>query len=211
LIVILDYGMGNPASISNMLRKVGAKSEISMEIEAIKRADAIILPGVGAFDNGITKIKASGVLELIEDKVLNEKKPFLGICLGMQLLFEESEEGNEPGLGWLSGSVKRFNFSSLPDSTKYKIPHMGWNSVETETASSSLLFEGLETGNRFYFVHSFHAQCQDSSNVSGTTHYGYDFACAVQKENIFGVQFHPEKSHRFGMAFFKNFTAMALC
>lgn len=201
--------MGNPASIANMLRKVGAKAEISMDCQTIKEADAIILPGVGAFDNAINKIKASGALELIEDKVRNEKKPFLGICLGMQLLFEESEEGKESGLGWLSGSVRRFNFSHTPDFIKYRVPHMGWNSVEV--AGPSLLFEGMEEENRFYFVHSYHAQCQDSSNILGMTHYGYDFACAVQKENIFGVQFHPEKSHRFGMAFFKNFTAMALC
>lgn len=205
MIIILDYGMGNPASILNMIRKVGGNALISMDADMITSASAIILPGVGAFDNGITKLRASGILNLIEKKVLEEKVPFLGICLGMQLLFNSSEEGKQTGLGWIKGSVKRFDFSTVESQQRLKVPHMGWNEVMPK--SYTTLYSGLEEA-RFYFVHSYHAVCENPSHVLATTKHGYEFICSVQNDNIFGVQFHPEKSHRFGMTLFKNFLDM---
>tara|TARA_Y100001968_G_scaffold283495_1_gene282174 strand:+ start:2713 stop:3312 length:600 start_codon:yes stop_codon:yes gene_type:complete len=199
--------MGNTASILNMMRKVGLDAQISLDAEEIKSSRAFILPGVGAFDNGMTKIKKSGVLGLLEDMVVHQKKPFLGICLGMQMLFESSEEGEEEGFGWLPGSVRRFDFSASSETNK--IPHMGWNFVNSSSANK--LFSGLHEENRFYFVHSYHACCMNPSHVVATTRYSYDFTCCVQKENIIGVQFHPEKSHRFGMTFFKNFSSLLEC
>lgn len=210
MIVILDYGMGNANSILNMIRKVGGDAVVSIEKKMIEDATAIILPGVGSFDNGIEKLRKSAVLGVIERKVLEDKIPFLGICLGMQLLFESSEEGVLPGLGWINGEVKRFNFSDINAKNELKIPHMGWNVVTPKTYES--LFSGLETEEaRFYFVHSFHVNCALDENILAMANYGYKFTCSVQKDNIFGVQFHPEKSHRFGMTFFSNFLEMVEC
>jgi len=206
LITVLDYGAGNTASILNMMRKVGLEAESSLSPEVLGKSKAIIFPGVGAFDNGMKKIRDSGVWELLNELVLDRKIPFLGICLGMQMLFESSEEGNEKGFGWLPGTVRRFDFS---DSKVNKIPHMGWNLVNA--SKDNPLFESLHDENRFYFVHSFHVECDDAKHSVASTHYGYDFTCCVQKENIFGVQFHPEKSHRFGMAFFRNFSNFLQC
>ena len=199
--------MGNSASILNMLRKVGLEAQISLSSSDIKASEAYILPGVGAFDNCIQKIKKSGMLDLLEDMVIKHEKPFLGICLGMQMLFESSEEGKESGLGWLSGNVRRFDFSDCDQPPK--IPHMGWNTVDA--SKNNFLFDGLHDENRFYFVHSFHVECKDVNHPVASTQYGYDFTCSVQKKNIVGVQFHPEKSHRFGMLFFKNFSRLITC
>lgn len=209
MVVILDYGMGNTASILNMLQKIGGSACISMDKAVIEAASGIILPGVGAFDNGMQKLKASGVLDIIEKKVHLEKKPFLGVCLGMHLLFEQSEEGSEHGLGWLAGTVKRFDFSALADNKRLKVPHMGWNTVNPREHSA--LFKGLEENNRFYFVHSYHVECTNSSNSLATTTHGYELVSAIQKDNILGVQFHPEKSHRFGMTLLKNFMDQVEC
>jgi imidazole glycerol-phosphate synthase subunit HisH len=199
--------MGNTASILNMLFKVGLDAQISFSPDKLSDSTAIILPGVGAFDQGMNKIRDSGVYELLEELVVHRKKPFLGICLGMQMLFESSEEGKEKGLGWLSGNVRRFDFSDCDQPPK--IPHMGWNTVDA--SNNNFLFDGLHDENRFYFVHSFHVECKDVNYSVASTQYGYDFTCSVQKENIFGVQFHPEKSHRFGMTFFKNFSSFLRC
>lgn len=202
MIVILDIGIGNTGSILNMIRKVGGDAVISADEQVISSAEAIILAGIGAFDNGMQKLHASGILPLLERLVLEGAMPFLGVCLGMQLLFKYSEEGVLPGLGWLPGSVKRFDFSGIGE-TKLKIPHMGWNLVAPQQGHP--LFRGLECDARFYFVHSYHVVCEIEHHVIASTEHGYLFACAVQKANIFGVQFHPEKSHKFGMTLFKNF------
>ena len=202
MIVILDYGMGNTGSIINMIRHVGGDAVISADEQTISTAAALILPGVGAFDSGMEKLRASNMLALVEKCVLKEKIPFLGICLGMQLLFDSSEEGLLPGLGWISGRVERFDFSGINENG-LKIPHMGWNLVASR--HNHPLFASLGAGARFYFVHSYHAVCSDEHHAIAFAEYGYSFACAVQKENIFGVQFHPEKSHKFGMTLFKNF------
>ena len=208
MIIILDYGMGNTGSILNMIRKVGGQATITSDNDLIMAASAIILPGVGAFDNGMTKLKSSGILEPLELQVLRNKIPFLGICLGMQLLFEKSEEGHLNGLGWIPGDVKRFDFSAI-EQRGLKIPTMGWN--EVQLAGNSPLFRGLEEEARFYFVHSYHVVCSSNENALATANYGYPYVSAVQNENIYGVQFHPEKSHRFGMTLFKNFLEMSSC
>ena len=202
MIVILDYGMGNTGSIINMIRRIGGDAVISADERDIFTAAALILPGVGAFDNGMKRLRASGMLPLIEKRVFEDKIPFLGICLGVQLLFDSSEEGTLPGLGWIPGMVKRFDFSGT-NVNGLKIPHMGWNLVTPK--QDHPLFVGLGADARFYFVHSYHAVCSDEHHAIAFAEYGYSFACAVQKENIFGVQFHPEKSHKFGMTLLKNF------
>jgi imidazole glycerol-phosphate synthase subunit HisH len=208
MIIVLDYGMGNPGSMLNMFRRIGAQAVVASDHDTIMSASAIVLPGVGSFDNGMQKLLSSGILEPLKQRVLHDKVPFLGVCLGMQLLFESSEEGLLPGLGWIPGHVKRFDFSNT-GKTGLKIPHMGWNLVRPANGDS--LFRGLDEESRFYFVHSYHVVCSDTKHLLGTSDYGYQFVSAVQKENIFGVQFHPEKSHRFGMTLLKNFSELASC
>ncbi|MFY9143246.1 imidazole glycerol phosphate synthase subunit HisH [Sulfuricurvum sp.] len=198
MIAILDYGMGNVKSIQNMFKKVGVESIITADIDTIKKADKYLLPGVGSFDHGIRNLKNSSFFETLEEEVLENKKPILGICLGMQLLTNSSEEGTEKGLGWIDAVTQKFTVhDSLP------IPHMGWNRVNP--IDRSTLFKGLADENRFYFVHSYHVVCHHRENILATSEYGYEFTSGIQKENIFGVQFHPEKSHRFGMQLLKNF------
>lgn len=203
MISVIDYGMGNTASIINMIRKAGGEGFACKSPEELAGASAVLLPGIGAFDNGMMKLTNSGFLDALSRKVLNDKVPFLGICLGMQLLFDKSEEGELPGLGWLSGNVTKFDFSSDIERRSLKVPHMGWNTV-TPTERSPL-YLGLENEARFYFAHSYHVNCHDPSDVLTTAHHGYDFTCSVHRKNIWGSQFHPEKSHRFGVQFFKNF------
>ena len=201
MIVIVDYGLGNLGSILNMLRKLGVESIISSAPDDIVRAQRLILPGVGAFDTGMINLRTRGLEEVLSEKVIQNKAPCLGICLGMQLLMGSSEEGQEPGLGWIAGHTRKFSFEQREPARK--VPHMGWNAVQVKQPNP--LFLGLDGEARFYFVHSYHAICEDASDISATTNYGYDFACAVQKGNVLGVQFHPEKSHRFGMRLLNNF------
>jgi len=203
MIKILDYGMGNTASMLNMIRKAGGQAELCTSPSGLESASVIILPGVGSFDNGMTKLARSGFLEALRYKVIEEKIPFLGVCLGMQLIFESSEEGRLPGLGWIDGNVTRFDFAGVHGNERLKVPHMGWNLVHPKTYEN--IFAGLEYEARFYFVHSYHVNCAHSSDILATTDYGYKFTCAVRHDNIWGAQFHPEKSHRFGIQFFKNF------
>ena len=205
MIVIIDYGMGNLGSIQNMLRRVGAKNTlVSSQPDAISTAEKIILPGVGAFDTAVDRLRSGGFIELLEHKANIEKVPMLGICLGMQLLFERSEEGGLEGLGWIEGEVRRFNFARNGEGLK--IPHMGWNIVVQNKPSP--IFVEMFQENRFYFVHSYHAVCQNAEDVLLRTNYGYDFTSAVQRDNIFGVQFHPEKSHKFGKKLLENFARL---
>ena len=200
MIIIIDYKVGNIGSIINMIKKTGYKAKLSDNREEILLAEKLILPGVGAFDEGMEKLNKSGLIPILIDKVINQKTPVLSICLGMQLLTEKSEEGNLPGLGWIKGETKKFKFK---EEDNLRVPHMGWNTVHPMKTNS--IFRGLEDNPRFYFVHSFYVDCHDSNDVLGITNYGHDFASAIEKENIFGVQFHPEKSHRFGMKLLKNF------
>lgn len=198
MIVIVDYGMGNLGSIVNMFKKIGVKACVSSEFDVIEAAPKLLLPGVGAFDKAMERIEASGLRPILDEQVLVKQKPLLGICLGMQLLTRSSEEGTLPGLGWIPASTKRF--PTLPG---LRIPHMGWNHVRPNTPSA--LTSDLSSESRFYFVHSYCVQTDSPDNSLLKCHYGIDFDAAIQKGNIFGAQFHPEKSHRFGMHLLKNF------
>ena len=196
---IINYGLGNLGSIQNMLKVIGEKSIISSDLNELEKCDRYILPGVGAFDAGIQKLNESGLVEFIKRVAQIDKKPILGICLGMQLLGRKSEEGSLPGLGLIPFDNIRFRLND----TDLKVPHMGWDIVEFK--QNSPLINGLEGTQRYYFVHSFHAKCDSEENVLMTCDYGYEFAASVVKDNIMGVQFHPEKSHDFGMALLTNF------
>jgi glutamine amidotransferase len=201
MIVIIDYGLGNLGSIRNMLKKIGAEGTISSNVSDIQEAEKLILPGVGNFDQGMKNLEASGFLPVLEDRVIQKKTPILGICLGMQLFARKSEEGESTGLGWIDAEVVRFKFD---DKERHlKIPHMGWNLVEI--CQRDPLFEEMYPEPRFYFVHSYHVVCKNENNILGKTFHGYEFASAIKKENIYGVQFHPEKSHKFGMKLLDNF------
>lgn len=201
MIVVVDYGMGNIGSILNMLRKAGAGATLSSDPAVLLKANRLILPGVGAFDAGMHNLMTSGLVEVLNHKVLQERTPILGICLGFQLFTRSSEEGQSPGLGWLDAQTVRFSFDNA--SEQRKIPHMGWNNVCV--CKPTPLFPSPEQEQRFYFVHSYYVQCNNSSDILTRTDYGIEFTSAVCRDNILGVQFHPEKSHRFGLEFFKAF------
>jgi glutamine amidotransferase len=200
MVVIVDYKLGNYGSIANMLRKLGVPAKISSSIADIETADKLILPGVGAFDNGMGGIRKLEMIDALSEKVLNRKTPILGICLGMQLMMTRSEEGTLPGLGWIKGDTVRFDFNSKNNGLK--VPHMGWNSVKVQ--SDECLFRDLDDA-RFYFVHSYHVRCEEQTDIVAQTNHGYDFISSFRHENIRGVQFHPEKSHRYGLNLLRNF------
>jgi imidazole glycerol-phosphate synthase subunit HisH len=199
MITIIDYGMGNLGSVLNMFKKIGVASKITSELEEIKTATRLLLPGVGSFDKAIQKINTSGIKEVLDQKVLVEETPIMGICLGMQLLTNSSEEGIEKGLGYINASAKKFSFQD----NKMKIPHMGWNLVHKST-KSKLTAEFIHES-RFYFVHSYYVEVENQENSILKTNYGLEFDSAIQHKNVFGAQFHPEKSHKFGMKLFENF------
>lgn len=205
MVVIVDYGVGNLASIANMARKAGSECAISGEPAVVAAADKLVLPGVGAFDHGMASLAARGLLPVLHERAMVRRVPTLGLCLGMQLFGRGSEEGQRPGLGWLAASSRRFRFD--PPSAVLKVPHMGWNSIET--VAPAALVDGLPAASRFYFVHSFHLVCDDPSDVMCWTTYGYRFASGVHRGNLWGTQFHPEKSHRFGLAVVRNFLALS--
>jgi len=201
LIAVLDYGVGNVGSIINMLKKIGVDAMLTNDFSQIEKADKLILPGVGAFDVGMQRLKSKGLVEVIRKHAVEDKKPLLGICLGMQMLGRTSEEGKDRGLSLIPFDNKRFTFD---DKTQLKIPHMGWD-IAVPAQMDDPLTEGLVGVQRFYYVHSYHAVCDSEENVLIRCEYGYSFAAAVKKGNIYGVQFHPEKSHKYGMALLENF------
>ena len=201
--LIIDYGAGNIASVSNMISYLGKKSVITSNYEEIENAEKIILPGVGSFDFGINALAKKNLIELLKKKISEEKIPVLGICLGMQLFCKESEEGTTSGLGIVDATVKRFRFDKH---SELKVPHMGWNTVSISKKND--LFKKLEKKNRFYFVHSFYVSPNNNELAIGNSNYGSNFCAAYQKDNLFGVQFHPEKSHRFGMQLMNNFLSL---
>ena len=198
MIVVVDYGVGNISSVLNMLKKIGAEAKVSKSVGDIVSADKFLLPGVGAFDAGMEKLTATGLIPILEEQVMSHKKPVLGICLGAQMLGRSSEEGSAPGLGWIDMEVKRFEPKPLR-----KIPHMGWNFVSK--CKDHPMLEELDELSRFYFVHSYYMQPQNKEDILLTTNYEEVFVSAVARENIIGVQFHPEKSHKYGMQLLHNF------
>lgn len=192
MITVIDYAIGNLAAVANMFKRLGVVCEITSDIEKIRRAEKIVLPGNGAFDACMQGLRATGLIPLLEERVLHEKTPLLGICVGAQMLGNGSEEGSDPGLGWIDMQVKRF--PALPG---LRIPHMGWCHVRRNAPDHPLL-QGMDDDARFYFVHSYYMHAANPQDVLLTAHYGLDFAAAVCVGNIAGVQFHPEKSHRYG-------------
>lgn len=198
---ILDYGIGNITSIANMLKRTKANVIITSDISEISDCEKLILPGVGNFDYCMQQLKKSRFFDLLNELVLIKKIPVLGVCVGCQMLMEKSEEGIEKGLGWIKGDVVKFNKQRLP--ANFKIPHMDWTDVNPKPGSA--LYWAIEEP-RFYFVHSYHLRCDDESMVTATANYGYEFPASVANGNIMGVQFHPEKSHKFGMKVYENFS-----
>lgn len=200
MITIVDYKTGNLGSIQNILKRIGEESVVTSVPDVIAGSRKIILPGVGAFDTGMQNLSSLGLIEVLTEKALVEKIPILGICLGMQLLGEGSAEGTLPGLGWIKGRNKRFCFTNTME---FKIPHMGWNFVRQH--KQSRLFTDMYADARFYFVHSYYFVASDDSDILTSTVYENEFTSSVEQGNIMGVQFHPEKSHKFGMKLLRNF------
>jgi len=201
MVTIVDYGLGNLGSIQNMLRYLGHDSQIASRKQEIESAEKLILPGIGSFDFGISQLLKREMVEVLNYKVLDQKKPILGICLGVQLMTRGSEEGDLKGLSWFEADTIQFNFTGYKG--KLSIPHMGWNFIEKRKVSK--LNQNMHDQSKFYFVHSFHLKPDDPADVLYETHYGYDFAVGLEKDNILGCQFHPEKSHKYGMRLLDNF------
>lgn len=200
MILIINYGVGNLTSVQNMFKKAGVSVLICNDKSEIESARKIVLPGMGAFDNCMQKFNESGFREIIEQRVLQDKIPVLGICVGLQMLMESSEEGVLPGLGWIKGKTVAFDKKQMQQ--QHKVPNMGW--LDVVEKKESKLMEGLDDA-RFYFAHSFHVKPTNEMDTLITACSGYEFTAAIERENILGVQFHPEKSHRFGMQLLKNF------
>jgi glutamine amidotransferase len=203
MIVIVDFGMGNLRSVEKALLRLNAKVKISSDLKVIERAEKLILPGVGNFVKGMEKLRSFHLIDLMNEKVLVQRVPVLGICLGMQLFAKHSEEGNVDGLGWLDAQVVKFHFNKSEEEKKLKIPHMGWNNLQLKRENP--FFNQISEEDFFYFVHSYHVVCNDHSDILATTNYGIQFISSLQKNNLIGVQFHPEKSHLSGLQFLKNF------
>jgi glutamine amidotransferase len=204
MITIVDYGLGNILAFANVYKRLNMPIAVAKNADDLKGASKVILPGVGAFDHAMERLDRSGMRETLDQIVLRDRVPVLGICVGMQILATSSEEGSLPGLGWIDGQVKKFDVSTLLHGTR--LPHMGWNDVTPLTSNG--LFAGLEGDARFYFLHSYYFHCARRENVLATADYGSKFSCAVNSGNIYGVQFHPEKSHHFGTQLLKNFAGL---
>jgi glutamine amidotransferase len=204
MIVIVNYGLGNVQAIANIYRRLGLPVRIAGTAEELADAPKIILPGVGAFDWAMTRLNESGMREVIDDLVLGKGRPVLGICVGMQMMTERSDEGVLPGLGWIAGEVRKFD-ESLTTSTS-PLPHMGWNDVQPTGYDS--LFRGLEADPRFYFLHSYYVAPRRDADILAVTQYQLGFASAVRAGNVFGAQFHPEKSHGWGIRLLQNFAEL---
>jgi glutamine amidotransferase len=201
MIGIINYGSGNVQAIANIYNRTNFQYKIIQDPEQLKTVDKLILPGVGDFDETIKVLDSSGLRNALNEEVLVKKKPVLGICVGMQILSNDSEEGSQKGLGWINGNVKKFDILKIKD--KPFIPHMGWNNVEPKVNHD--LFKKIDIELGFYFVHSYYFQTFSSNNILGNTFYGEEFTSAVFNDNIFGVQFHPEKSHSNGIQLLSNF------
>lgn len=200
-ISVIDYGAGNIASVVNMIRHVGGEAEVISSPDDLAQASKLLLPGVGAFDHAMKCLREGGWLPELNRCALQNEVPVMGICLGMQLMCASSEEGVEQGLSWIDASVRRFNFEA--QHLRLKVPHMGWNAVEV--VKPDPVFDDHSTPRRFYFVHSYYVSCHDKSDVLLECNYGQKFVAGFQSKNIWGFQFHPEKSHKFGMEIFKRF------
>lgn len=200
MIAIIDYGLGNVLAFANVFKRLNIPVSIAKGAAELDGASKVILPGVGAFDHAMERLGQSGMRDTLDQLVHSRGVPVLGVCVGMQILAGSSEEGRAEGLGWIDGRVRKF------DATRARLPHMGWNDVSPVTGAR--LFRGLERDARFYFLHSYYFECAREENVLAITEYGLKFSCAVHSRNIYGVQFHPEKSHHFGAQLLKNFAEL---
>lgn len=201
MIAVLDYGVGNLASVCNMLRKAGGEPRVARSTAEVLESEKLLLPGVGHFDHGMKMLNASGLRDAVDRFALEFRRPVLGICLGAQILGHGSEEGDAPGLGWVDMACRK-----LPGMPGIRVPHMGWNQITRK--KSSLLLDGMREDARYYFVHSYHMECADAEDVLATAVHGIEFTCAVQRGNIMGTQFHPEKSLRHGLALMQSFVGL---
>jgi imidazole glycerol-phosphate synthase subunit HisH len=206
MIAIINYGSGNVQAIANIYHKLGVDFVITDQVDDLVRADKLVLPGVGAFDEVMQQLNASGMRDTLDRLVLQEKKPVIGVCVGMQILADSSEEGVIAGLGYVSGRVRKLDATKMVH--KPHLPHMGWNTVTPALAHP--LLDGLDLDLGFYFLHSYYFECSNPQNALTTTNYGSDFVSAVYNQNVFGTQFHPEKSHSNGIKIFQNFANLTL-
>lgn len=204
MITIIDYGLGNIRAFVNVYQRLNIETRIAHNAKDLQDASKIILPGVGAFDHAMNQLNNSGMREELEKQVMINKVPVVGICVGMQMLANSSDEGNLPGLGWIDGTVKLFDTTKIKYKTR--LPHMGWNTINP--VSNKPLLNGFNAESRFYFLHSFYFECNNVENVISNTDYGITFASAVNRDNIFGIQFHPEKSHSNGIQLLHNFAKL---
>jgi len=204
MITIINYGLGNVQAFANLYKRLNIPASIASSAAGLEGATKLILPGVGAFDHAMELFDGSGMRETVDDLVLKQGRPVLGVCVGMQILARGSDEGKLSGLGWIDAQVRRFDEKNLPQPAR--LPHMGWNDVVPKHGSG--LFAGLEQDARFYFLHSYYFDCASGDDVLATSEYGSAFGCAVHSGNIYGVQFHPEKSHAYGVRLLKNFAEL---
>lgn len=204
MIAIIDYGLGNVKAFANVYKRLNIPAIIAKHAEELKNATKVILPGVGAFDHAMKMLEKSAMKPVLDEMALQNNVPVLGVCVGMQMLARSSEEGKLPGLGWIDGEVIGFKSSAAKYSIR--VPHMGWNSIKPTRLNG--LLQGLEVESRFYFLHSYYMRCSKSEDVFAITEYGAEFACAVSHGNIYGVQFHPEKSHQWGIKLLENFAGL---
>lgn len=201
MIGVVDYDTGNIGSVLNMLKKVGAQAVVSRDPQVLRGADKLVLPGVGAFDEAMGNLQRFGLHDLLDELVLEQRRPILGVCLGAQLMARSSEEGHQPGLGWLNARLVRFR---APEGAALRVPHMGWNEVQAE-AEGGGIFRGVPRPMRFYFVHSYHMVPDEPGLELASSTYGYRFTSAMGRGNILSMQFHPEKSHKYGLQVYRNF------
>jgi glutamine amidotransferase len=204
MITIIDYGLGNISAFANVYERLNIPIAVARTADDLKAATKIILPGVGAFDHAISRLNNSGMRETLDKLVLDHQLPVIGICVGMQMLAQSSDEGMLPGLGWIDGTVKKFDVSVL--NSKTQLPHMGWNTIHPNNANPLLV--NFDNNSRFYFLHSYYFQCNNHNDTTATTEYGIQFTSALNHKNIYGVQFHPEKSHQWGIQLLKNFAEL---
>ena len=206
MITIIDYGLGNLRAFANIYKSLNINFQLASNVDELNKANKIILPGVGSFDHAMTKLNNSGLRNCLENLVLKQKIPVIGICVGMQMMAYKSEEGVLDGLGWVKGEVKSLSNTEKKSNNNLPLPHMGWNSIKIKKRST--LFNNLDEYKNLYFLHSFYFQCQNSENVIATTSYGHDFPSIIKNNNIYGVQCHPEKSHHNGIQVLKNFAEL---
>jgi len=201
MITIIDYGLGNISAFQNVYKRLDIPTKIAKSVEDLQDVEKIILPGVGAFDYAMSQLNNSGMRERLDELVLKQKTPVIGICVGMQMMGNKSDEGQLEGLKWIDANVRKFDESTIPQRTK--LPHMGWNDVYPK--NNHPLFEGLEKDAIFYFLHSYYFECKNEEDILANSDYGVLFASAAHHDNIFGIQFHPEKSHQYGEKLLHNF------